>query len=39
MEINDEGRKFIVHAVCESFMEMVLSFYPQLNMYMVDNNS
>lgn len=24
-KINDEGRKFVVYAVCESFMEMVLA--------------
>ncbi len=37
--INDSGRRFVIYAVCESFMEVVVSVNSDINMYVVNNNS
>lgn len=38
-QINDHGRRFVLYAVCESFMEMVIAQEENINMYVVNNNS
>lgn len=38
-EINDSGRRFVLYAVCESFMEVVIAQENDIGMYVVNNNS
>ncbi len=38
-KINESGRRFVVYAVCESFMEAVISEGKDINMYVVNHNS
>lgn len=38
-KINDQGRVFVLYAVCESFMETVIAQDNDINMYVVNNNS